>query len=110
MTPSGNIGESKAIFEPVHGSAPEIAGKGIANPIAMILSAKMMLEWLGEADASHEVERGVMRTLEEGAPLTPDLGGSAKTWELADAIRRNTSKSPELRKGFKLQGYEIIGC
>ncbi|MBS7653232.1 MAG: isocitrate/isopropylmalate dehydrogenase family protein [Candidatus Bathyarchaeia archaeon] len=94
MTPSGNIGDSRAIFEPVHGSAPDIAGRGIANPIATILSARMMLEWLGEADAAREVERGVIRTLEKGASLTPDLGGSAKTWELADAIRRNILEQP----------------
>ncbi len=88
MAPSGNIGEGRAIFEPVHGSAPDIAGKGIANPIAMILSAKMMLEWLGEVEAAQIIEREVTETLREEGPLTPDLGGTAKTSELAEAIRR----------------------
>lgn len=100
MAPSGNIGESRAIFEPVHGSAPDIAGRGIANPIAMILSAKMMLEWLGEAEAALHIERGVIRTLERGGSLTPDLGGGAKTWELADAVRRNILEQLQAQKEF----------
>jgi 3-isopropylmalate dehydrogenase len=100
MAPSGNIGESRAIFEPVHGSAPDIAGRGIANPIATILSAKMMLEWLGEADAARDIERGVVEALERGAPLTPDLGGSAKTWELAEAIRGAILNKPLAQKEF----------
>jgi 3-isopropylmalate dehydrogenase len=88
MAPSGNIGEKHAIFEPVHGTAPDIAGKGIANPIATILSASMMLSWLGEHEEARTVEEAVLQTLTEGRTLTPDLGGSSSTHEVADAIRR----------------------
>ena len=86
MAPSGNIGEDHAIFEPVHGTAPDIAGKGIANPIAMILSAKMMLEWLGEQEAATAAEEAVIKVLRKGDALAPDLGGSASTDEVAVAI------------------------
>ena len=86
MAPSGNIGDDRAIFEPVHGTAPDIAGKGIANPIATILSARMMLDWLGERDAAAAVERAVIEVLREGKILTPDLDGTAKTLEVAAAI------------------------
>ena len=95
MAPSGEIGDEKALFEPVHGSAPDIAGKGIANPIATILSAKMMLEWLGERygdesarKAALRVEEAVRRVLADGRVRTPDLGGSSKTSEVGDAIAR----------------------
>jgi 3-isopropylmalate dehydrogenase len=86
MAPSANIGEKNAIFEPVHGSAPDIARRGIANPMAMMLSASMMLEWLGEYDEAKVVERAVMGVLEDGHTRTPDLGGSAKTEEITSAI------------------------
>ena len=86
LAPSGNIGEKYAIYEPVHGSAPDIAGKGIANPIATILSAGLMLGWLGENKAEKMIEDAVMKVLVEGKTLTPDLGGSASTKELAAAI------------------------
>jgi 3-isopropylmalate dehydrogenase len=86
MTPSGNIGENQAIFEPVHGTAPDIAGKGIANPIACILSAQMMLEWLGEKEAAKLLEDAVIEVLEEGEDLTPDLDGEASTMDVASAI------------------------
>jgi len=88
MAPSGNIGERKAIFEPVHGSAPDIEGKGIANPMAMMLSVGMMLEWLGEAKAASLVEGSVVKVLEDKRTLTPDLGGSARTEEVATAVQR----------------------
>jgi len=86
LAPSGNIGEKYAIYEPVHGSAPDIAGKGIANPIATILSAGLMLGWFGENKAEKMIEDAVMKVLVEGKTLTPDLGGSASTKELAAAI------------------------
>jgi len=88
MTPSGNIGEKHAIFEPVHGTAPDIAGRGVANPLAMILSAGMMLEWLGERDAAAAIEEAVIKVLRKGETLTPDLGGSARTEEVAAAVQR----------------------
>jgi 3-isopropylmalate dehydrogenase len=86
MAPSGNVGEELCVFEPVHGSAPDIAGKGIANPVATILSAAMMLEWLGEKEAADRVEAAVLVVLEEGEVRTPDLGGSNTTEDMADAV------------------------
>ena len=74
------------MFEPVHGSAPDIAGKGIVNPMAAILSASMMLDHLGEGEAGAAIERAVARVLEHGAALTPDLGGSARTREVTAAV------------------------
>ena len=86
MAPSGNIGDDNAIFEPIHGTAPRMAGRGIANPMATILSASMMLDWLGEREAAKNVEEAVIRVLTEGKILTQDLGGSAKTNEVAQAV------------------------
>ena len=75
------------MFEPVHGSAPDIAGMGIANPIGQIWSASMMLEHLGETEAAAAVLRGIETVLaSNSAPKTTDLGGSAKTSELGQAI------------------------
>jgi len=86
MAPSGNVGDELCIFEPVHGSAPDIAGKGIANPVATILSAAMMLDWLGEKEAAEHVEAAVVGVLEEGRVRTPDLGGIDTTEDMADAV------------------------
>ena len=88
LAPSGNIGDKHAIFEPVHGSAPDIAGKGIANPIAAVLSASLMLQWLGEQEAAQKIESAVLDVLVEGKALTPDIGGSSTTKELGQAIIR----------------------
>jgi homoisocitrate dehydrogenase len=82
---SGNIGDNVAVFEAVHGSAPDIIGQRKANPIATILSAKFMLEHLGLEDAAQQVERGVMKTLEENQ-VTPDLGGTLTTQEVTANI------------------------
>ena len=75
-----------SMFEPVHGSAPDIAGKGIVNPLATILSAAMMLDHLGASEAAQEVERSVARVLADGRARTPDLGGTSSTAEVTDAI------------------------
>ena len=75
-----------SMFEPVHGSAPDIAGKGIVNPLATILSAAMMLEHLELADAAHDVESAIAAVLAEGRVRTPDLGGKSSTEEVTDAI------------------------
>jgi isopropylmalate/isohomocitrate dehydrogenase-like protein len=83
---SANIGDDYALFEPVHGSAPDIVGKGIANPVAAILSAKMMLDYLGENKWAEYVENAVLTLLREGKHLTPDLGGSSTTSEVTEAI------------------------
>ena len=88
IAPSGNIGEKAAVFEPVHGSAPDIAGKGIANPTAAILSAAMMFEHLGEHRVARAVEQAVNLTLELG-PRTADLGGNADTISFARAVSEN---------------------
>ena len=88
IAPSANINperEYPSLFEPVHGSAPDIAGKGIANPIGQIWCGAMMLEHLGHADAAAAVMRGIERALADG-PRTPDLGGKATTMELGKAI------------------------
>ncbi len=88
LAPSANINpeENFGMFEPIHGSAPDIAGKNIANPIAMILSTGLMLDFLGEKEAYKTVEKAVSEILKEGKYLTPDLGGNAKTYQVGDAI------------------------
>ncbi|MGD8544293.1 MAG: isocitrate/isopropylmalate dehydrogenase family protein [Candidatus Bathyarchaeota archaeon] len=86
LAPSGNVGDNYGLFEPVHGSAPDIAGKGIANPIAAILAAKMMLDYLGEDKWAERVENAVVTVLKEGKYLTSDLGGSSITSEVTEAI------------------------
>lgn len=88
LAPAANIGEGRAIFEPVHGSAPKYAGKGVANPCGMILAAKMMLDWLGEREAASRLEAAVEEALRAGEHLTPDLGGRASTMDLAKDIAR----------------------
>jgi tartrate dehydrogenase/decarboxylase/D-malate dehydrogenase len=74
------------MFEPVHGSAPDIAGKGIANPIGQIWSGAMMLRHLGEADAADAIERAIEKVLGEAGPRTADIGGKANTQEVGEAI------------------------
>ena len=86
MVPAANIGEDYAVFEAVHGSAPDIAGKGIANPTALTFSGVLMLRHLGENDAADRILKATFRVLEAGKVRTPDLGGKASTQEYADAI------------------------
>ena len=86
---SGNIGDNYAIFEPTHGSAPKYAGKYVVNPTAMLLSVKMMLEWLGEKKLAKKLENGIARTIEEGRVRTYDMGGTATTLEMAEEVVRN---------------------
>lgn len=87
VAPSANMGDDNALFEPVHGSAPDIAGKGISNPSAMILSAVMMLDYLGETEQSQKLENALLDVLSSSKVTTPDLGGSSKTIEMAKEIR-----------------------
>ncbi len=87
LIPSANIGADGALFEPVHGSAPDIAGQQKANPIAMMLSAIMMLRYLGENEAADKFDAAILKVLNEGKTLTGDLGGSATTMEVANAIK-----------------------
>jgi len=85
LAPSANVGEKTAIFEPVHGAAFDIAGKGIANPTAMILTACMMLRHFGYVEEAKKVEEAVEKTIKEGKK-TPDLGGNLKTMEFANEV------------------------
>ena len=89
LIPSANIGEDNALFEPVHGSAPDIAGQNKANPIAMILSAVMMLRYLGENNAADKIDESILKVLTDANALTGDLGGSSTTTELANEIIKN---------------------
>lgn len=89
LIPSANIGENGALFEPVHGSAPDIAGEGKANPIAMMLSAIMMLRYIGENEAADQFENAVLKVLNDANTLTGDLGGTATTMELASEVKNN---------------------
>ncbi|KAK7757889.1 NAD-dependent isocitrate dehydrogenase [Diatrype stigma] len=86
LTPSGNIGDECSIFEAVHGSAPDIAGKGLANPTALLLSSLMMLRHMNLNEYANKIEKATFDTLAEGKSLTGDLGGKAKTHEYAGAI------------------------
>lgn len=86
LAPSANIGTDYALFEPVHGSAPRLAGKNIANPMAAIMASKMMLDYLGENRWAERIENAIVYVLEEGKVLTPDLGGSSSTKQVTDAI------------------------
>lgn len=86
LLPSSNLGKDYAMFEAVHGSAPDIAGKHIANPTALLWSACMMLEFLGQNDVAAKIRKAVDEVLNEGKVLTPDLHGTAKTEEYCDAI------------------------
>ena len=85
---SGNIGTNLAVFEPSHGSAPKYTGQYKVNPIATILAAKMMLDWLGEKDKAARLEAAVAKVIAEGKVRTYDMGGSAKTLEMGEAIAR----------------------
>jgi len=92
LAPSGNVGDERALFEPVHGAAFDIAGKGVANPIATMLAAAMMLEWLERkkglingTKAAKDLEEAIKRALAEGAK-TPDLGGDLGTYQFAEEV------------------------
>ena len=99
MAPGANIGDNFALFEPIHGSAPNRAGKQTANPCSMILSAKMMFDWLGEKyddkecmKAAQAIEDAVTETLRKGITI-PDFGGGAKTIDMAQAMAKEIIKS-----------------
>lgn len=86
MVPAANIGEDCSVFEAVHGSAPDIAGKGVANPTALTFSGVLMLRHLGEDEAASRIVQAIFRVLEAKKIRTPDLGGSSSTQEYADAV------------------------
>jgi 3-isopropylmalate dehydrogenase len=85
---SGNIGDNYAVFEPTHGSAPKYAGKYKVNPMAMLLSAKLMLEWLGEKDKAFCLETAIAEVIKEGKVGTYDVGGSNTSLEVAEEVAR----------------------
>lgn len=89
LTPSGNIGDKCSIFEAVHGSAPDIAGKGLANPTALLLSSVMMLQHMGLNSHADRIHKAILKTVAEGKTLTGDLKGTAKTHEYTNAIIDN---------------------
>ncbi|MBM3841213.1 MAG: isocitrate/isopropylmalate dehydrogenase family protein [Verrucomicrobia bacterium] len=91
IAPSGDIGERHAVFQPSHGTAPDIAGKGIANPVATILSVALMLEWLSNSETQRgaaKIHKAVAKVFETPANRTPDLGGKLSTAEMGDLIAR----------------------
>ena len=85
MAPSANLGPDFCLAEPVHGSAPDIAGKGLANPLATLRAASMLLSWLGQADQAQRLWRATDQVFASG-PKTPDLGGNAGTEEVTQAV------------------------
>ncbi|MGB7622117.1 MAG: isocitrate dehydrogenase (NAD(+)) [Terriglobia bacterium] len=88
LVPGANIGTDRAIFEAVHGSAPDIAGRGVANPTAVMLSSALMLEHLNELDAGRRLRSAIERVYAEGKQITRDLGGTATTQEFTEAVLR----------------------
>ncbi len=106
VAPSGDIGDTYGLFQPSHGTAPDIAGRGIANPIAQILSVRMMLEWLAEtkrdpqcAQAAQAIEHAVETTLADRKYHTADLGGSAQTVAVGDAVATAITKGGRATRG-----------
>lgn len=99
LAPSANLDPQRrgpSLFEPVHGSAPDIAGRGVANPLGAILSAAMMLDHLGQPQAARSIESSVLAVLAAGAVRTPDLGGSSSTEEVAAAVAGNLDAAVSL--------------
>ncbi|HHV84186.1 MAG TPA: NAD-dependent isocitrate dehydrogenase, partial [Tepidanaerobacter syntrophicus] len=88
VVPGMNVGEDYMIFEAVHGSAPDIAGKNIANPLALLMSSVEMLKVIGETRAANSIQTAIYKLLEDGKHLTPDLGGSATTSEMTQELCR----------------------
>jgi hypothetical protein len=95
LAPGANIGVDAAIFEAVHGSAPDIAGKGIANPCALLLGAAQMLDHLERPEEATRLRTAIRATLEARDRTTPDLGGSGSTQAFADAVRKKTGQDPD---------------
>jgi len=93
MPPSASIGDDFAYFEPIHGPAWDIAGQNKANPIASILSAKLMLEYIQEPEKAQLIEEAVINVLKQGTTLTFDLGGTSTTSQLGDAIAQELVRS-----------------
>ncbi len=101
MAPAANVGEEVAMYEAIHGSAPDIAGMGIANPTALMLAAAMLCERIGQPEAGRRVRDAVERVLWEGRALTRDLGGYATTESFADAVVQAVGKEVEVATGAR---------
>lgn len=86
LAPGANIGEAGAVFEAVHGSAPDIAGQGLANPTAVLMSGLLMLKHIGEREAANKIEKAMLEVFAEGTSITRDLGGTSNTMDFANAI------------------------
>lgn len=93
LVPGSNFGKEIVVFEAVHGSAPDIAGKGIANPTALILSAGMMLDYLGEKKGAKTLWQAINSVYTKGKTLTRDVGGKASTLEFAEAVAEEVKKN-----------------
>jgi 3-isopropylmalate dehydrogenase len=93
LASSGNIGDTMAVFEPVHGTAPKYAGKDVVNPIATIMAAKMMFDYLGESETGSRIEQAIRDVLVEGKVRTYDLGGASSTTQVAEAISERLAKN-----------------
>ena len=106
LIPGANIGWEYAVFEPVHGSAPDIAGKGLANPIAIILSGAMLLRHIGEPAAAEDLEWAVDSVLGDGTVRTPDLGGSSTTMEVGEAVAGRIIVNRQGQGQRKRQGHQ----
>ncbi|MFN8005855.1 MAG: isocitrate dehydrogenase (NAD(+)) [Terriglobia bacterium] len=89
LVPGANLGDECAIFEPVHGSAPKIAGKGMANPTAMMLSAVLMFTHLGESEKANRIQAAIEKVYARGVHLTPDIGGSTTTSQFTEAVMQH---------------------
>jgi tartrate dehydrogenase/decarboxylase / D-malate dehydrogenase len=112
IAPSANINPQRkypSMFEPVHGSAPDIAGKGIANPIAAIWSGALMLEFLGEQEAANCIMAAVEQTLERGEASTPDFGGKSSTKDVGDAVHKYIKLSESYRISVYNSGPHLAG-
>jgi 3-isopropylmalate dehydrogenase len=106
MAPSADIGDRHAVFQPCHGTAPDIAGRGVANPTAMFLSGAMMLEWLGDkfavdacARAASVLTRAVEQAFADGSLVPAEFGGSAGTREITERVRQELERGGEGRGG-----------
>ena len=99
FAPSANLGDNYAVFEPTHGSAPKYAGQYKVNPIAMLLTSKLMLDWLKETDMATRLENAIARVIKEGKVRTYDMGGKDSTLDVAKAIADTRVRSHRSRQG-----------
>jgi len=95
VVPGANVGEDCAVFEAVHGSAPDIVGRGVANPTALLMSSALLLYHLEETSAADRLQRAIEAVYQDGSPLTPDVGGTGTTMEFAEAVARKLGRSSD---------------